>query len=51
MIIIGIDHCNKTNKVRALLCQFCNSGLGFFEDDISIMKKAIKYLKTTNNIS
>jgi transposase-like protein len=40
-----IDHCHKTNKVRGLLCNNCNSFLGLAKDDINILKKAITYLK------
>jgi len=40
----SVDHCHKTGKVRSLLCNNCNSGLGFFKDSPSIMKKAITYL-------
>ncbi len=39
-----IDHNHKTGKIRGLLCWLCNSGLGKFKDDISIMKKAVKWL-------
>lgn len=38
------DHCHKTNKFRALLCNDCNLGLGRFYDDVNRLKKAIKYL-------
>ena len=39
-----IDHNHKTGEVRHLLCHFCNSGLGYFKDDIELLKKAIEYL-------
>lgn len=39
-----IDHCHKTNKVRGLLCDKCNVGLGKFEDNIKFLNRAIKYL-------
>lgn len=42
---LHIDHDHKTGKVRGLLCNSCNYGLGFFKDDIEIMKKATKYLE------
>lgn len=47
---INIDHDHKSNKVRELLCRHCNSGLGFFNDDIDIMKKAIEYIIKHNQI-
>jgi hypothetical protein len=40
-----IDHCHKTKKVRGLLCQNCNTGLGKFKDDLIILQKAVEYLK------
>lgn len=43
--LLSIDHCHKTNKVRGLLCKKCNSGLGMFGDDITLVEKAVKYLK------
>ena len=41
-----IDHCHTTSKVRGLLCDPCNKGLGFFRDSISSLKNAIEYLET-----
>ena len=41
----SVDHCHKTGKVRSLLCTQCNSGIGFFRENITIMKKAIQYVK------
>lgn len=42
---LSIDHNHTTGKVRALLCSFCNVGLGNFKEDIEIMKNAILYLE------
>ena len=39
-----IDHDHETGQVRGLLCQRCNSGLGFFRDNITILEGAINYL-------
>lgn len=41
---MSVDHDHNTNKIRALLCRKCNAGLGFFNDDISKLQKAIDYL-------
>jgi hypothetical protein len=39
-----VDHCHETGKVRGLLCNGCNSGLGHFKDSINNLKLAIEYL-------
>ena len=39
-----IDHCHSTNKVRGLLCNNCNTGLGQFKDNVQNLKNAIQYL-------
>ena len=43
--IIVPDHDHKTGKGRQWICHSCNSALGRFRDDISILKKAIDYLR------
>lgn len=40
-----VDHCHTSGEVRGLLCAPCNSGLGFFKDNIEWLERAISYLK------
>lgn len=40
-----IDHCHDTLKVRGLLCQSCNTGLGYFKDEPEYLNSAATYLK------
>lgn len=44
-----VDHCHKTNKVRGLICQDCNRGLGSFKDNVEYFKNAILYLDSSCN--
>ena len=44
-----IDHCHKTNKVRGLLCNHCNTGLGFFKDNTKSLLEAVNYLNNSKN--
>lgn len=39
-----VDHDHKTGKIRGILCNNCNSGLGFFQDDPILLAQAIEYL-------
>ena len=43
---LHIDHDHKTGKVRGLLCSTCNTGIGFFNEDIDSLTNAVKYLKS-----
>lgn len=42
---LEVDHCHNEGKVRGLLCRGCNHVLGACRDDVTILERAIKYLK------
>jgi hypothetical protein len=39
-----VDHNHETGKIRGLLCDNCNKGLGFFQDSVEYLTKARVYL-------
>ena len=40
-----IDHCHASGKVRGLLCNNCNTGIGMFSDDPQLMQAAAQYVR------
>lgn len=42
---LALDHCHKTNKVRALLCNGCNRALGYIHDDVQTAKLIVEFLE------
>lgn len=42
---LRIDHDHLTGKIRGLLCNECNLGLGKFQDDVSRLREAAVYVE------
>lgn len=45
---LSIDHNHDTLKIRGLLCNKCNRGIGLLNDSIVQLQKAIDYLNNNN---
>lgn len=43
--MLCVDHDHKSKLVRGLLCQRCNSAIGFFRDNILLLEQAKIYLE------
>ena len=48
-VTIRPDHDHGTGMGREWICDSCNTGLGRFKDDITILEAAIEYLKRFEN--
>ena len=42
---LTVDHDHETGQVRQLLCQKCNSILGYAEDSVLTLLEAVSYLR------
>jgi hypothetical protein len=40
----ALDHNHVTGLLRGVLCQKCNVGLGYFNDDAALIRVALNYL-------
>jgi len=48
--MFAVDHDHETNKIRGLLCNECNRGLGLLGDTLNSITKARDYIKGNNVI-
>lgn len=46
---LAVDHCHTTNRIRGLLCDDCNNGVGRFKDNPELLRAAAAYLETPPN--
>jgi hypothetical protein len=44
---LHLDHDHVTGRVRGLLCNLCNTGLGALADNEDLFLRAISYLRGT----
>jgi hypothetical protein len=40
-----VDHCHESGRIRGILCNGCNTGLGLFNESAATLKRAIRYLQ------
>jgi hypothetical protein len=40
-----VDHDHTTKKIRGILCNECNTGLGKFKDSLQLLKEVVLYLE------
>lgn len=46
---LSVDHDHETGKIRELLCNNCNNGLGRFKDSLETLIRATEYLRKHKN--
>lgn len=49
-LLLVVDHCHKTGKVRGLLCHNCNRALGLLQDSVASLVAAKGYLEGATTI-
>lgn len=46
VVPLVVDHCHISGNLRGRLCSPCNTGLGFFKDNIQSLEQAAEYLRS-----
>lgn len=41
-----VDHCHDSNRIRGVLCGYCNVGIGSFRDNTDFLFNAMRYLSS-----
>ena len=41
---LAVDHCHESGRIRGLLCNNCNRGLGLFDDSKERIASALEYM-------
>ena len=48
---VVLDHVHDTGEIRGWICRMCNNSMGMMEDDVVILKRAMKWLQGTLHTS
>ncbi len=40
-----VDHCHSSGKIRAILCDLCNTGIGKLKENPVLLRKAADYIE------
>ena len=49
--LLVVDHCHSSGKIRGLLCNPCNAGIGHLKESTAVLRNAILYIETSPTTS